>query len=112
MARAILIMFLSSLTIIGLYDILKFLKSVILKPNKTNFSVVLPITGSDEDVEFKIRSLTSFGEIKNCSCNLIIADMGMDFETLQTCYAIAKQDNKIIVCNPQEIKYFTCNSTY
>lgn len=110
MARAILIMFLSSLTIIGLYDILKVIKYLILKPKKSTFSIVLPIKDSDEDIEFKIRSLSNIIDIKNCNSNLIIADMGMDFKTLQTCYATAKQDPKIIICNPQEIKYFTCES--
>ena len=110
MARAILIMFLSSLTIIGLYDIFKSIKSLILKPRHSKFSIVLPIKDSDEDIEYKIRCLSNFIDSKNCKSNLIIADMGMDFKTLQICYATAKQDDKIIICNPQEIKYFTCEA--
>ncbi len=110
MARAILIMFLSSLTIIGLYDILTSLKSIILKPKKSTFSIVLPIKDSDENIEFKIRALSNLVDMKNCKSNLIIADMGMDYQTLQTCYATAKQDPKIIICNPQEVTYFACES--
>ncbi len=110
MARAILITILSSLTIIGFYDILKFFKSLIFKTEKSNFSVVLPISGCDENVELKIRECSNILDNKDCNCNLIIADMGMDFQTLQTCYALAKQDDKVIICNPQEIKYFACEA--
>lgn len=110
MAKVILIMSLSSLTIIGLYDVLKSLKSIILKPQNSTFSIVLPIKDSDENIEFKIRSLSNMIDIKNCKANLIIADMGMDYQTLQTCYATTKQDPKIIICNPQEVKYFACES--
>lgn len=111
MGKAILIMILSSLTIIGLYDIFKSIKSLILKPKKSNFSIILPIKDSDEDVEYKIRCLSNLIDIKDCHSNLIIADMGMDFKTLQTCHAASKHDDKIIICNPQEIRYFACDAT-
>lgn len=110
MARVILIMFLSSLSVIGLYDLYSILKSWILKPQKSNFSIVLPIKAKDDDIELKIRSLSNLIDSKNCNSNLIIADMGMDFETLQICYNVAKQNNKIIICTPQEVKYFACES--
>lgn len=110
MARSILIMFLSSLTILGLYDIIKSIKSIILKPKNSNFSIVLPIKDSDENIEYKIRSLSNLIESKNYNSNLIIANMGMDFKTLQICHSVAEQDNKIIICDPQEVKYFACNT--
>lgn len=111
MAKAIIIMLLSSLTILGLYDIFKSIKLLMLKPKRSNFSIVLPIKDKDENIEYKIRYISTLLDIKNCNSNLIIADMGMDFQTLQTCYATANQDDKIIICNPQEIKHFTCEKS-
>ncbi|MBP0979480.1 MAG: hypothetical protein J6C55_02400 [Oscillospiraceae bacterium] len=110
MARAILIMFLSSLTIIGFYDIFKSIKSIIFRPQNSNFSIVLPIKENDENIEYQIRCLSNLIETKNYNSNLIIADMGMDFETLQICHSVAEQDNKIIICGPQEVKYFACDA--
>ena len=110
MTRAILIMILSSLTIIGLYDIFKYIKLLMLKPKQLDFSIVFPVSDKDENIEFKIRYLSELIDNKNYNATLIIADIGMDFQTLQRCYAATKQDNKIIICSPQEIKYFTCEA--
>ena len=108
MIRIIFIMILSSLALIGLIDLFHIVKSIILKANHVKFSIVLPVRDRTADIEFAIQSLSNTLEQKNYNANLIIADLGMDFETLQICYAIAKDNPRIIICNPKEVEYFSC----
>lgn len=85
--------------------IVKKLVLFIIKPYKNEeYSVVIPIKGHSEDIEFTIRSIIAIFKWNDArNGNIICLDCGMDKETLCICKTLEKDTPFIKVKTPEQL---------
>lgn len=86
------------LAILGLIDIINTFSRWIFENNISNLdskTLVLPLMGQYENIEYTIRSILSYysTEFPKCNLNIICLDLGLDLETKKICNILSRDYN-------------------